>query len=158
VTGAVTVELGEVAALISRSQSKGSSVDGRSRMRRDGSAGVAGTEPKIIVHEGDETMESPSVVVTWKFSTKRDSWGVIGAAGHHARPRERSMEKIREKTQIGTPHGQTTVSPPRPLAAAPPPVTPPTGGIQPTFALSFTPFGNTLAINQQNALERRKQE
>jgi PERQ amino acid-rich with GYF domain-containing protein len=61
--------------------------------------------------------------------------------------------------QIGIPHGQTTASPPGPwAAAAPPAAAPPTGGAQPPFASSFPSFGTTLTADQQNALERRKQE
>jgi PERQ amino acid-rich with GYF domain-containing protein len=61
--------------------------------------------------------------------------------------------------QIGIPHGQTTASPPGPwAAAAPPAAVPPTGGAQPPFASSFPSFGTTLTADQQNALERRKQE
>lgn len=61
--------------------------------------------------------------------------------------------------QIGIPHGQTTASPPGPWAAsAPPAAAPPTGGAQPPFASSFPSFGTTLTADQQNALERRKQE
>lgn len=61
--------------------------------------------------------------------------------------------------QIGIPHGQNTASPPGPwAAAAPPAAAPPTGGAQPPFASSFPSFGTTLTADQQNALERRKQE
>ena len=61
--------------------------------------------------------------------------------------------------QIGIPHGQNTASPPGPwAAAAPPAAAAPTGGAQPPFASSFPSFGTTLTADQQNALERRKQE
>ncbi|KAK5941545.1 kinesin-like protein [Knufia obscura] len=55
--------------------------------------------------------------------------------------------------QIGVPHGP---SPPsnvaNPFAAGPP------SSAQPPFANSFPSFGTTLTADQQNALERRKQE
>lgn len=51
--------------------------------------------------------------------------------------------------QIGIPHG------PDPNAAA---WTAPTGAAQPPFPGSFPSFGTTLTAEQQNALERRKQE
>jgi PERQ amino acid-rich with GYF domain-containing protein len=57
--------------------------------------------------------------------------------------------------QIGIPHGAPTIPPPpvnnwtNPLSS---------GGAQPPFANSFPSFGTTLTADQQNALERRKQE
>ncbi|KAM0724280.1 hypothetical protein Q7P37_000162 [Cladosporium fusiforme] len=60
--------------------------------------------------------------------------------------------------QIGIPHGQTAASPPGPWAAAAPPAAAPPTGAQPPFASSFPSFGTTLTADQQNALERRKQE
>lgn len=65
--------------------------------------------------------------------------------------------------QIGIPHGAPSaaanptawagptagISPPGPTSA---------GGVQPPFASSFPSFGTTLTADQQNALERRKQE
>jgi len=56
--------------------------------------------------------------------------------------------------QIGVPHG-----PPPPANAASPwsPAGPPSSA-QPPFASSFPSFGTTLTADQQNALERRKQE
>ncbi|KAF2004698.1 hypothetical protein P154DRAFT_519173 [Amniculicola lignicola CBS 123094] len=54
--------------------------------------------------------------------------------------------------QIGIPHGQPT-SQPGPAWSAGPAV-----GAQPPFANSFPSFGTTLTAEQQNALERRKQE
>jgi len=56
--------------------------------------------------------------------------------------------------QIGVPHG-----PPPPANAASPwsPSGPPSSA-QPPFASSFPSFGTTLTADQQNALERRKQE
>ena len=65
--------------------------------------------------------------------------------------------------QIGVPHGPATTSPgnqwgvpaaPSTLGAVPPP----SGAAQPPFANSFPSFGTTLTAEQQNALERRKQE
>lgn len=55
--------------------------------------------------------------------------------------------------QIGVPHGQ-------PLAQPGPTWGPaqPGGAMQPPFANSFPSFGTTLTAEQQNALERRKQE
>lgn len=62
--------------------------------------------------------------------------------------------------QIGVPHGPTTTaqgnhwaSPTIPGAG-----TPSAGSAQPPFASSFPSFGTTLTAEQQNALERRKQE
>jgi PERQ amino acid-rich with GYF domain-containing protein len=65
--------------------------------------------------------------------------------------------------QIGVPHGPTASSQGNPWAAqsgssvvsAGPPQP---GGAQPPFASSFPSFGTTLTAEQQNALERRKQE
>lgn len=62
--------------------------------------------------------------------------------------------------QIGIPHGPATSSQPSQWpsssATAGPPVQ--TGPPQPPFASSFPSFGTTLTAEQQNALERRKQE
>lgn len=62
--------------------------------------------------------------------------------------------------QIGVPHGPASAtqgnhwaSPTIPGAG-----TPSTGSAQPPFASSFPSFGTTLTAEQQNALERRKQE
>ncbi|KAL1956913.1 hypothetical protein VTO42DRAFT_6660 [Malbranchea cinnamomea] len=53
--------------------------------------------------------------------------------------------------QIGIPHG--------PPSQGPWNTTPgPNGGVQPPFPTSFPSFGTTLTAEQQNALERRKQE
>lgn len=65
--------------------------------------------------------------------------------------------------QIGVPHGPAVTSPGNQWAgpAAPPTigtVPPQTGPAQPPFASSFPSFGTTLTAEQQNALERRKQE
>ncbi|KXT05990.1 hypothetical protein AC578_369 [Pseudocercospora eumusae] len=54
--------------------------------------------------------------------------------------------------QIGIPHGQTAPSGP----GAWPGLS--SGSAQPPFASSFPSFGTTLTADQQNALERRKQE
>lgn len=54
--------------------------------------------------------------------------------------------------QIGIPHG------PEPTSAAPSWTAPTTGSAQPPFPGSFPSFGTTLTAEQQNALERRKQE
>lgn len=56
--------------------------------------------------------------------------------------------------QIGIPHGSatTTTGQNAPGAGAP------SGAAQPPFASSFPSFGTTLTAEQQNALERRKQE
>lgn len=62
--------------------------------------------------------------------------------------------------QIGIPHGSstamasTTTQVPGTMAAA----TTPASSAQPPFAGSFPSFGTTLTAEQQNALERRKQE
>ncbi|KAF3482826.1 GYF domain-containing protein [Arthroderma uncinatum] len=56
--------------------------------------------------------------------------------------------------QIGVPHG-APMSQPGPWGAAPPSQA---GAVQPPFASSFPSFGTTLTAEQQNALERRKQE
>ncbi|KAF2109925.1 hypothetical protein BDV96DRAFT_554111 [Lophiotrema nucula] len=65
--------------------------------------------------------------------------------------------------QIGIPHGPATSQPGNSWGAAGPPTgaTAPIGaaaGAQPPFANSFPSFGTTLTAEQQNALERRKQE
>lgn len=65
--------------------------------------------------------------------------------------------------QIGVPHGPAVTSPGNQWAgpAAPPTVgaaPPQSGPAQPPFASSFPSFGTTLTAEQQNALERRKQE
>ncbi|OCT44179.1 GYF domain containing protein [Cladophialophora carrionii] len=58
--------------------------------------------------------------------------------------------------QIGVPHGPPTSGPGNTWAN---PAIPPTSGTtQPPFANSFPSFGTTLTAEQQNALERRKQE
>ncbi|KAK3711322.1 kinesin-like protein [Vermiconidia calcicola] len=65
--------------------------------------------------------------------------------------------------QIGIPHGSSTTTGPNawagsgPANAAASPAGN-TGGAQPPFASSFPSFGTTLTADQQNALERRKQE
>ncbi|KAK2848551.1 hypothetical protein FQN49_005611 [Arthroderma sp. PD_2] len=56
--------------------------------------------------------------------------------------------------QIGVPHG-APISQPGPWGTAPPSQA---GAVQPPFASSFPSFGTTLTAEQQNALERRKQE
>lgn len=59
--------------------------------------------------------------------------------------------------QIGVPHGPPGASQGNHWANAP--MGAPTGGpAQPPFASSFPSFGTTLTAEQQNALERRKQE
>lgn len=60
--------------------------------------------------------------------------------------------------QIGIPHGSSTAQPSSAAAAvgAIPATTP--SAAQPPFASSFPSFGTTLSAEQQNALERRKQE
>ncbi len=58
--------------------------------------------------------------------------------------------------QIGIPHGAVSTS--GPTAWAGTTSTPSTAGAQPPFANSFPSFGTTLTAEQQNALERRKQE
>ena len=60
--------------------------------------------------------------------------------------------------QIGIPHGSSTAQPSSNTATsgAVPAATPSTA--QPPFASSFPSFGTTLSAEQQNALERRKQE
>ncbi|KAK5112256.1 hypothetical protein LTR62_004417 [Meristemomyces frigidus] len=66
--------------------------------------------------------------------------------------------------QIGIPHGAaSSVNNPTAWAGAPagvasPPGPTSVGGVQPPFASSFPSFGTTLTADQQNALERRKQE
>jgi PERQ amino acid-rich with GYF domain-containing protein len=58
--------------------------------------------------------------------------------------------------QIGVPHGPPNPGPGNTWAN---PTVPPTSGTtQPPFANSFPSFGTTLTAEQQNALERRKQE
>ncbi|KAM5432298.1 kinesin-like protein [Microsporum canis] len=56
--------------------------------------------------------------------------------------------------QIGVPHG-APMTQPGPWGTAPQSQT---GAVQPPFANSFPSFGTTLTAEQQNALERRKQE
>jgi PERQ amino acid-rich with GYF domain-containing protein len=58
--------------------------------------------------------------------------------------------------QIGIPHGLPSNNGPTAWAGSGPP--PSAGGAQPPFANSFPSFGTTLTAEQQNALERRKQE
>ncbi|OAL47481.1 hypothetical protein IQ07DRAFT_646419 [Pyrenochaeta sp. DS3sAY3a] len=58
--------------------------------------------------------------------------------------------------QIGIPHGPPTAQPGNAWAGAGPTAAAP--GAQPPFANSFPSFGTTLTAEQQNALERRKQE
>ncbi|KAI2093326.1 kinesin-like protein [Ophidiomyces ophidiicola] len=53
--------------------------------------------------------------------------------------------------QIGVPHGP-------PVPQTPWPASSQGGAVQPPFASSFPSFGTTLTADQQNALERRKQE
>lgn len=63
--------------------------------------------------------------------------------------------------QIGVPHGPAVTSPGNQWAGpptAPTAVPPQSGPAQPPFASSFPSFGTTLTAEQQNALERRKQE
>ncbi|MCJ1378658.1 hypothetical protein MMC17_001757 [Xylographa soralifera] len=64
--------------------------------------------------------------------------------------------------QIGIPHGSASAQPSNPssLLGAVPTASPTTqnGSAQPPFASSFPSFGTTLTAEQQNALERRKQE
>ena len=61
--------------------------------------------------------------------------------------------------QIGVPHGpSSTTTWPNPATAAQGPAPPPSGNAQPPFASAFPSFGTTLTAEQQNALERRKQE
>ena len=64
--------------------------------------------------------------------------------------------------QIGIPHGLANVSlnQPGPALGSVPATSPnaQTGSAQPPFASSFPSFGTTLTAEQQNALERRKQE
>ena len=59
--------------------------------------------------------------------------------------------------QIGIPHGAATASSGQTALGLTSPG-PPTGTAQPPFASSFPSFGTTLTADQQNALERRKQE
>ncbi|MCJ1392598.1 hypothetical protein MMC18_005468 [Xylographa bjoerkii] len=64
--------------------------------------------------------------------------------------------------QIGIPHGSASAQPSNisSLLGAVPTASPSTqtGSAQPPFASSFPSFGTTLTAEQQNALERRKQE
>lgn len=63
--------------------------------------------------------------------------------------------------QIGIPHGPpiTEVGTPfTPAAAGPGNTMAPVGSVQPPFAGAFPSFGTTLTAEQQNNLERRKQE
>ena len=64
--------------------------------------------------------------------------------------------------QIGIPHGSSTAQQPSavPAAGIQPATTPAAqpSSAQPPFASSFPSFGTTLTAEQQNALERRKQE
>ena len=64
--------------------------------------------------------------------------------------------------QIGIPHGSSNVQQPNaaPVVGAQPATTPSAqpSSAQPPFASSFPSFGTTLTAEQQNALERRKQE
>ena len=65
--------------------------------------------------------------------------------------------------QIGVPHGPPVTSPGNQWGVPAAPTTlgtvlPPSGAAQPPFASSFPSFGTTLTAEQQNALERRKQE
>ena len=61
--------------------------------------------------------------------------------------------------QIGIPHGPPSAPPNAASSAAPATTpTPGSGAAQPPFASSFPSFGTTLTAEQQNALERRKQE
>ena len=59
--------------------------------------------------------------------------------------------------QIGIPHGAPSSSGPNAWAGSSPGSATATGA-QPPFASSFPSFGTTLTADQQNALERRKQE
>ena len=60
--------------------------------------------------------------------------------------------------QIGIPHGPPSAAPNTSAAAAPASTPAVSGSAQPPFASSFPSFGTTLTAEQQNALERRKQE
>ena len=63
--------------------------------------------------------------------------------------------------QIGIPHGVPTTQAGTsftPTAAAPGNTAAPAGAVQPPFAGAFPSFGTTLTAEQQNNLERRKQE
>lgn len=66
--------------------------------------------------------------------------------------------------QIGIPHGPAPAAQAGnawasgPLGSGPATAAPTTTGTQPPFANSFPSFGTTLTAEQQNALERRKQE
>ncbi|RFU29861.1 hypothetical protein B7463_g6465, partial [Scytalidium lignicola] len=58
--------------------------------------------------------------------------------------------------QIGIPHGPPTTQPGAPFSGNPGAAQP--GAVQPPFAGAFPSFGTTLTAEQQNNLERRKQE
>lgn len=63
--------------------------------------------------------------------------------------------------QIGVPHGPATTqagAPFAPTAASSGSTLPQPGSVQPPFAGAFPSFGTTLTAEQQNNLERRKQE
>jgi PERQ amino acid-rich with GYF domain-containing protein len=60
--------------------------------------------------------------------------------------------------QIGIPHGPPSNNGPNAWAGSGAPPSSSAGGAQPPFASSFPSFGTTLTADQQNALERRKQE
>lgn len=60
--------------------------------------------------------------------------------------------------QIGIPHGPPTTQSGNAWAGSGLTAGPGTGGAQPPFANNFPTFGTTLTAEQQNALERRKQE
>ncbi len=60
--------------------------------------------------------------------------------------------------QIGVPHGPASATPTQNWPTATPGPPPTSGNAQPPFASAFPSFGTTLTAEQQNALERRKQE
>lgn len=60
--------------------------------------------------------------------------------------------------QIGVPHGAPSTQAGAPFAPVAAATAPQPGSVQPPFAGSFPSFGTTLTAEQQNALERRKQE
>ena len=60
--------------------------------------------------------------------------------------------------QIGVPHGPPSAQGAAPFAPVAAAAAPQPGSVQPPFAGSFPSFGTTLTAEQQNALERRKQE